>query len=160
MIVVLVILVVAAASGFIGALLFHRFSSRKKSSGKIVVDDSEIPPPQMTDKDYFNLLDTRLRESGLYLKNDCFRGDMEKMIGIGRNRIASVIRAGGFDNIPAYVCSLRMEAALKLMESAPEKTLSVIAIETGFDSVQSFSRSFKEKFGDTPLHYRKTHFAY
>lgn len=54
-----------------------------------------------------------------------------------------------------YVMSSRLTEAKYLLETAPEKPLKDIALESGFKSTSHFSRFFKGKVGVTPMAYRQ-----
>lgn len=62
-----------------------------------------------------------------------------------------------FDISPGkYVANIRLTAARQLLEGS-EKTLVVIAQETGFYDLSHFSRAFKSEYGKTPGLYRQEH---
>jgi AraC family transcriptional regulator len=53
-----------------------------------------------------------------------------------------------------FLCRLRLEKA-RILLSNPEKRISEIAIEVGFDDLSNFIRHFKKYTGFTPGSYRK-----
>jgi AraC family transcriptional regulator len=54
-----------------------------------------------------------------------------------------------------YVTRVRVHAARALMEREPAKTLTHIAMESGFDSYSGFIAAFKASCGITPSRYRQ-----
>lgn len=54
----------------------------------------------------------------------------------------------------AYIIQKRIEQARHMISSGTS-SLACIAERTGFDSLSSFSRSFKHETGESPRHYRK-----
>jgi len=54
------------------------------------------------------------------------------------------------ETLNQFVRRTRIERAAVLMRSAPERTLSSIALEAGFAALASFSRAFKEVYGISP----------
>lgn len=60
-----------------------------------------------------------------------------------------------FNTSPAkWLIDKRLDYA-QLLINTTEKTISEIVFESGFENSSHFSRVFKEKFGASPLHYRK-----
>jgi AraC-like DNA-binding protein/beta-xylosidase len=55
-----------------------------------------------------------------------------------------------------YLGRIRLEKAEELLEKT-DKSILHIALECGFPNAASFSRIFKEKHGETPMEYRKSH---
>ena len=53
-----------------------------------------------------------------------------------------------------YLKDYRLTMAARLLQSSDSSVLN-IAAEVGFDNLSYFNRAFKEKFGVTPLKYRK-----
>jgi len=53
-----------------------------------------------------------------------------------------------------WLAQKRLEHARLLLDIS-KKNVNEIAYDSGFESVTHFSRVFKEKFGSSPLHYRK-----
>ena len=55
----------------------------------------------------------------------------------------------------SLVAMYRIELAKKLLLSERQKTISAIALASGFSAINTFNRTFKKVVGMTPLEYRK-----
>lgn len=64
------------------------------------------------------------------------------------------------ENVNEYVLRLRLQKARRLLAFQPEMTLTDVAFECGFQSLTHFSRTFAQKVGMNPSHYRKRIAAY
>ena len=54
------------------------------------------------------------------------------------------------ETVGSFVRRARLERAAYLMKAKPSKTLTSIAMETGFASSQEFSRAFRRSYGVAP----------
>ncbi|WP_028580494.1 AraC family transcriptional regulator [Desulfogranum japonicum] len=57
--------------------------------------------------------------------------------------------------VKSYIRRLRLERAAKKLAHT-DAPVTTIAFESGFETHESFTRSFRKAFGISPLHYRKT----
>ena len=57
-----------------------------------------------------------------------------------------------------YLLKNKLQIAAKLLKNQ-NKNLLEIALDTGFNDLASFSRSFKKQFGLAPSAYRKNYFS-
>lgn len=62
-------------------------------------------------------------------------------------------------SVMELVRTLRIDTACKLLSRYPDRPISVIARETGFNSVSSFHRTFRAETGLTPGDYREQNFS-
>jgi len=70
--------------------------------------------------------------------------------GASRFHFARVFKAETGETLNHFVRRARLERAVKLMQSRPERPLVEIAIESGFGSASDFSRVFRQHFGTAP----------
>lgn len=61
-----------------------------------------------------------------------------------------VFRAHTGETLAAFVTRVRLERAIMLMRTARGKSLTSIALESGFSSSSNFSRVFKARYGVSP----------
>ena len=61
-----------------------------------------------------------------------------------------IFRSVTNETIAAFIRRARLERAIYLMRSAPDRPLSSIAMEVGFGTPSEFSRIFKKQYGRTP----------
>jgi AraC-like DNA-binding protein len=55
-----------------------------------------------------------------------------------------------------YLNNIRMNAAEKFLQNS-DMSIQEIAIITGYQSIHYFSRSFKQKYGVSPIQWRNEH---
>lgn len=89
--------------------------------------------------------------------NFCFNLSLEEYARIAQRSLASFKRdfTGLYQTTPGkWITERRLGYAKFLLETSPDN-VNEIAYTCGFESVPHFSRVFKEKFGNSPLHYRR-----
>lgn len=85
--------------------------------------------------------------------------DLDKLaikFKMGESQLRRKLQSLTGKNVPGYVTQLRMEKAMRLLQSSPSEVLiSDIAEQCGFLDVAYFSRVFKQYYGITPTQARK-----
>jgi AraC-like DNA-binding protein len=93
-----------------------------------------------------------------YLKNHMAEPiqmtDLIKHIGLGPSRLFHLFKLATGLTPNDYLQRLRVEKAKELLAS-PERTITEVAMETGFSSAQYFSGVFRKYAGRTPREYRQ-----
>ncbi len=75
-------------------------------------------------------------------------------VGVSRYHLQRLFRSGYGENLKAYIRKRRLTvAAQRLAET--EARIIEIALESGFESQEAFTRSFRAQFGCNPGQYRK-----
>ena len=91
---------------------------------------------------------------GEHLDGDLSLDAMARLSCFSRYHFHRVFREQGGEPLARYVRRLRMErAAGRLMQT--KRGVLEIALESGFETHESFSRVFREMFGVSPSDYRK-----
>lgn len=95
----------------------------------------------------------------LYLKNNLHTNitldSLAKYMGYSQSYLSKCFHNSTGYSITSYLNVLRIEQA-KLLLSDLSLSVQYIASQTGFSSLQYFSRTFKAKTGYSPLEYRKS----
>ena len=92
----------------------------------------------------------------LYLQQDLSREKMCKLMKTDKNHMAKMFQLYVEEaNLPAYINGKRVCHAAYLIKENPHCKMATIATESGFSTVRSFNRLFKERTGMTPLEFRK-----
>ena len=92
----------------------------------------------------------------LYLQQDLSREKMCKLMKTDKNHMAKMFQLYVEEaNLPAYINSKRVCHAAYLIKEKPHCKMAIIATESGFSTVRSFNRLFKEQTGMTPLEFRE-----
>ncbi|MBP8155859.1 MAG: helix-turn-helix transcriptional regulator [Leadbetterella sp.] len=99
----------------------------------------------------FHRLDQMLREN---LAHPWTVEEMAAIMGLGTTTFTEKVKA--FSGFPPlnYLINLRISEAIRLLKNS-DKSLTDIALDTGFYSSQHFSTTFKKLTGYTPGHFRK-----
>ncbi len=91
-----------------------------------------------------------------YLAQGYTIDDMARQFNIKRAMLSSFINAEEKMNFNAWINSLRIEEAKRLMLVRPDLTMTDIAEEVGFTELSNFSRQFKISTKVTPSVWRKS----
>lgn len=105
----------------------------------------------------FLKFDQQVKEQKLYLNYKLTRDDYAHLMGVDRNRFASILKlftAGG--NLSCYLNDLRLEYSVSLFRNHPDWPISRVATESALPSLSTFYRLFKDKYGISPNSFRKT----
>ena len=107
----------------------------------------------------FEQIDRNIRDERLYLNPDFQRQTLVDMFHSDRNRVGRVIKDfSGFSNLSAYINNYRLEYAYRLLRDLDSKqTIDSIAKASGFSTVRTFQRLFKERYGMTPAEFRESY---
>lgn len=113
-----------------------------------------------TDDTYrlFTLIDRTIRGEQMFLNVDFQRQTLVEKLNVDRNRIGRAIReCSGYSNLSAYINSFRLEYAYRMLRQPDSKTtIDNVAKLSGFSTVRTFQRLFKEKYGMTPVEFRES----
>lgn len=120
--------------------------------------DIEISDASVSENEnLFLRFDQQVKEQKLYLDYQLTRDDYAQLMGVDRNRFASVLKlftAGG--NLSCYLNDLRLEYSIGLFRNHPDWPISKVAAESALPSLSTFYRLFKDKYGISPSSFRKT----
>jgi AraC-like DNA-binding protein/predicted transcriptional regulator YdeE len=81
-------------------------------------------------------------------------GDVARRAGISRWHFQRIFKALTNETLKTYIRSRRFACALEKLRETDERILE-IALASGFDTQESFTRAFKRAFGVTPATYRR-----
>ena len=88
-----------------------------------------------------------------HLAEDIAPADVARHAGISQWHFQRIFKSLTNETLKVYIRSRRFAAALEMLE-APGAPLIQIALASGFDTQESFTRAFKKAFGITPGAYR------
>ena len=117
--------------------------------------DKEIEEDE--DKHLFLLIDKAMREKKMYLDCDFQRQTLIDELHLDRNKIGRLIRKySGYQNLSAYINSYRLEHACNILTNDDMRTtIDNISRQSGFTTIRTFQRLFKEAYGMTPAEFRE-----
>lgn len=123
----------------------------QKDSEEIVPEKAN--PGEMSAEELYNFLSGRILKEKYYLINNFSRQMLMDTYGLSRDQIGRAFSSAG-TSLPAFVNDCRLEQACLLLAGSEDKSIEDIALESGFSSRVSFSRSFRQKYALTPSEYR------
>lgn len=124
--------------------------NRSVDAGGLLQEDSE----EVLNKRLFARLDEAVEKEKLYARHDLRREMLCAVIGVDRNRIATVIRTqSGTANLSDYINRKRIRYAVELMRQNKNWTIDAICDTCGMNGT-SFKRYFKNIYGMPPSEYR------
>ena len=88
------------------------------------------------------------------LDSDIRPADVARHAGISQWHFQRIFKALTNETLMTYIRSRRFSQSLERLANTQERVLE-IALATGFDTQESFTRAFKKAFSITPAHYRK-----
>lgn len=111
--------------------------------------------PGSTEEDHlFAQIMKAIVEKKMYLNPNLSREDVIKEVYVPKNKFANLFKTYVHTNFKNYINSLRIDAAIELMQLHPDYTIEAISQECGMASVQTFYRVFGEQTGMSPSEYR------
>jgi AraC-like DNA-binding protein len=90
----------------------------------------------------------------IYHESGIGRSEIARELGVSEMTVTRVINQNFQKSVPQLLNERRIEDAKRLLKQTDEP-MAVIARESGFNSVATFNRVFKEIEGSTPSQYRK-----
>lgn len=88
------------------------------------------------------------------LRTDLQSADVARRAGMSHWHFQRIFKALTNETLKTYIRSRRFSLSLEALANTEERILD-IAIASGFDTQESFTRAFKKAFSVTPAHYRK-----
>lgn len=105
------------------------------------------------DKAVLDRLDQLLQRDKIYHDPAVGRGELARELGVGETALSRIVNAGFGKTIPQLLNELRVKDAQRLLKET-DVSIQNIFEESGFNSITTFNRVFKELSGDSPSEYR------
>lgn len=96
-----------------------------------------------------------MRKEKPYLQQGYSREACAAALNMPEHKLSSILNQCHQKNFNEFVNGFRVEEAKARLVDEPKTTAKIIAFETGFSSIASFNRVFKEMTGRSPTEYRK-----
>lgn len=112
-------------------------------------------PALMTeaDKKILEILKKLLEEDKVYQEASYGRSDLARELGIGEANLSRIVNVYFSKTIPQMLNELRVRDASRLLQET-DVPIQTVFEESGFNSITTFNRVFKEMTGDSPKEYR------
>lgn len=82
--------------------------------------------------------------------------ELAKLAGASRASFVRLFQAATGSSPQRWLTERRLERARQLLLQSPA-TLARVAADVGYQSEFSFSRAFKRRYGQSPVHFRQAH---
>ena len=107
-----------------------------------------------TDREYFRAIDAAVRGEHLYRNPDLQRRDIIKRFGLRRQHLNLILEqyASG-QSFPAYINSIRLKEAERLLLKHPNMSIADVADSVGF-TLPNYRIQFKKRYGFPPSELR------
>lgn len=109
---------------------------------------------RLSNEELFTRFDKKVRSGRLYLDYSLGRDQYARIMGVDKNRFASVLKESGNANLTTYLNNLRLEYAIELFHEHPDWSISKIAEQSALPNLSTFYRLFKDKYGMSPNLFR------
>lgn len=109
---------------------------------------------RLSNGELFVRFDRKVRQEKMYLDYHLGRDDYARVMGVDKNRFASVLKECSTGNLSAYLNNLRLEYSVDLFQEHPDWSISRIAEMSALPNLSTFYRLFKEKYGMSPNLFR------
>lgn len=119
-------------------------------------EEERRPEANEADRRYFEELDRKIRSEQLFLDSELSRDRILQLTPVGKNRISPLLQTFTGENFNGYINGLRLEYSLGLLKNFNNYTIEAVAMDSGFNNVRTYQRLFREKYGMTPVEYRKS----
>ena len=104
----------------------------------------------------FQQFDEKVHNEKLYLNYQMQRDDFARLMGVDRNRFASIIKEyTGGGNLNSYLNDMRLEYSIYLLKNHPEMSVQEVGEASALPSSTTFYRLFKEKYDISPKVFRE-----
>lgn len=107
------------------------------------------------EKELFEQLHRTIVEQQLFLDPLFARKTYIRLGPMNKNKAARLIRKFTGTNLNGYINGLRLEHVAKLLAEYPDVPMKAVAADSGFNSICTFFRAFRARYGMTPSQYRK-----
>lgn len=136
----------------ITSLLLELRDEKEKSEQYLMDNIDNVSP----DYRIFLQFDEKVRSNRLYLNYQMQRDDFAKLMGVDKNRFASIIKEyTGGGNLNSYLNDMRLEYSIYLLKNHPEMSIQEIGEASALPSSTTFYRLFKEKYDISPKVFRE-----
>ena len=126
-----------------------------RSSELSLMDDESI---NVGHKEYFELFNNSLRYVDEHFAEKISLEDMSARTGFSKFHFSRLFKKYTGCNFSDYLCARRINEARMLL-MVRETSVTDVAISSGFSSISTFNRVFKQKTGFSPSEYRQMNLA-
>lgn len=106
--------------------------------------------PNLANRDYERRINRAIDHVTGNLASSLKLDDVARVAGFSPHHFHRIFRALMGETLAQFVKRVRLERAVSLLSHQPDRSLTDIALATGFSSSSDFSRSFRARYGVPP----------
>ena len=108
------------------------------------------------DTDLYAFLRKAIMSDQLFLDPQLDRQALVDRFGLSKDRIGAAFAKGSpYKSLIDFLTDCRLPYAAKMLTERPDLTIAEIAMKSGFPSLNTFGRNFKQKYAITPSQFRE-----
>ena len=155
---ILVLMLIVVGVTYYFAAQRNKISEKNRAMVRMINELAEaqkVSAKPAPNPELFNLIDGIIRKDKLYANESLQRQDILDRFDISRRTLNDLLAVhSDGQSFTAYINTMRLEDAVRMLREEPEMSLSEIAESVGFTPA-TFRDQFKRQFGMTPTEYRQ-----
>ena len=100
-------------------------------------------------------LNSLIHDDHIYLNQHITISEVARLVGTNRSYLSEYLNSSCGSSFSEYINNLRLDYAENLMKDDCAMSIEAISAASGFNSLQTFRRSFVKRHGITPSQYRQ-----
>lgn len=128
------------------------------SSDHLPADSYQLPAKleELTDRELFEYIRHLVSKENLHLDPQFGRDQLVERLQLSKDRIGAAFAQGSeYPSMKQFLNEMRLFHSTKFLADHPEMSITEVALASGFSSITTFSRNFKDRFAMTPSEFRE-----
>ncbi len=144
--------------GFVGSSQFAVDSVTQDGGSHLPTTHYQLSTENLeclTDSELFDYIRKIVSEENLHLDPMFGRDQLMERLQLSKERIGAAFAQGSeYPTMKHFLNDARLFHSTKLLTEHPEMSITEVALASGFSSIATFSRNFKERFAMNPSEFR------
>lgn len=108
---------------------------------------------------FVNNLNRLMHEDRIFLNQHITISEVARLVGTNRSYLSEYLNRSCGSSFSEYINNLRLDYAENLMKDDCAMSIETVSAESGFNSLQTFRRTFVKRHGITPSQYHQNQMA-